>query len=165
MGLSDKVKRTADKLYNKYMDDASTFVDRYGSEAHHVMKGRAINLAKSMVENQNKQKIKEMIKTVLTKRPVEEINSAEFIQTRKPVEDKEINPIDVIKMDVPLLIRLLEYAKEDAKTDMDLHAVAENLIELSKESRVLDMTDYDSIITPDSEINELVKKVLHKLKV
>jgi hypothetical protein len=97
-------------------------------------------------------KIKEMIKSALTKGPVEEINSAEFVQTRKPIKDKEKNPIDVIKLDVPLLIRLLEYAKEDAQTDMDLHTVAENLTILSQNDRVLDMTDYDSIISPDLEI-------------
>ena len=65
--------------------------------------------------------------------------------------EKEKNPIDTITLDVPLMIRLLEYAREDAKTDMDLHKVAENLIQLSKEGRLLDMTDYNSIIEPDSE--------------
>jgi hypothetical protein len=35
-----------------------------------------------------------------------------------------MNPKDIIKLDIPLLIRLLEYAREDAKTDMDLHNVA-----------------------------------------
>jgi hypothetical protein len=32
-----------------------------------------------------------------------------------------MNPKDTITVDVPLFIRLLEYAREDAKTDMDLH--------------------------------------------
>jgi hypothetical protein len=35
-----------------------------------------------------------------------------------------MNPKDIIKLDVPLFIRLLEYAREDAKSDMDLHKVA-----------------------------------------
>lgn len=168
MELSDEVAKKADELYNQYLKDPkfrSSFTNRYGkAKAHKIMRGRAINLAKSMVEKEQQQRIKEMIKSALLKGPVEEINSAEFIQTRKPIEDKEINPIDIIKMDVPLLIRLLEYAKEDAKTDMDLHVIAENLIELSKTNRVLDMTDYNSIIAPDSEINELVKTVMRKLK-
>jgi hypothetical protein len=38
-----------------------------------------------MSEKENKQKIKEIIKQALTKSSVEEINSAEYIQTRKPV--------------------------------------------------------------------------------
>lgn len=151
MALSNEVIKKADELYNQYMKNKSALIKRYGAEAPKVMRGRAIKLAKNMVEKEQKQKIKEMIKSALTKGPVEEINSAEFVQTRKPVKDKEKNPMDVIKMDVPLLIRLLEYAREDAKADMDLHSVAENLIELSKNDLVLTMTDYDSIVSPDSE--------------
>jgi hypothetical protein len=56
------------------------------------------------------------------------------------------NPKDVIKLDVPLLIRMLEYAREDAKTDMDLHDVAENLISLSANGQTLDMNHYNKIV-------------------
>jgi len=57
-----------------------------------------------------------------------------------------VNDPDVIQLNVPLMIRLLEYAKEDAKTDMDLHMVAENLIDLSEEGEVLDMESYEDIV-------------------
>lgn len=57
-----------------------------------------------------------------------------------------INECDVIKVDVPLLIRLLEYAREDASTDVELHKVAANLIELCEEGQVLTMHDYEAII-------------------
>jgi len=57
------------------------------------------------------------------------------------------NPQDKITVDVPLLIRLLEYAKEDAKTDMDLHDLAEKLIAASSEGRTLTMADYDSLVS------------------
>ena len=54
----------------------------------------------------------------------------------EPQENVEVIPeadaTDVVKMDVPLLLRMMEYAREDAKTDMDLHDVAERMIELSK---------------------------------
>jgi hypothetical protein len=59
--------------------------------------------------------------------------------------DEDTNPQDEITMDVPLLIRLLEYAKEDAKTDMDLHNVAERLIKLSGQG-CLSMDQYDAIV-------------------
>jgi hypothetical protein len=59
---------------------------------------------------------------------------------------EDINPIDVVKVDVPLLIRLMEYAKEDASTDMDLHDVAERLVELSKTGNTLTMDNYETII-------------------
>jgi len=62
---------------------------------------------------------------------------------QEPIID---NPEDVVKIDIPLLIRLLEYAREDAKTDMDLHNVTEMLINLSKEGATLSMDQYDQIV-------------------
>jgi hypothetical protein len=64
----------------------------------------------------------------------------------KQAEPAENNPKDVIQLDVPLMIRLLEYAREDAKTDMDLHNVAEQLIALSSEGNTLSMDHYDDIV-------------------
>jgi hypothetical protein len=59
--------------------------------------------------------------------------------------ESDENSIDTVTVDVPLLIRLLEYAREDAQTDMDLHNVAERAIELSQEGRTLTMDDYNKI--------------------
>jgi hypothetical protein len=53
---------------------------------------------------------------------------------------------DIVKLDVPLFIRLLELAREDVKQDADLHDVAEAVIKLSQEG-VVTMADYDSIVT------------------
>jgi hypothetical protein len=55
------------------------------------------------------------------------------------------NPLDTITMDMPLFIRMLEWAKEDAESDMDLHRAAENAVNLH--AAILSMKDYDSIIT------------------
>ena len=52
---------------------------------------------------------------------------------------------DIVKLDVPLFIRLLELAREDVKQDADLHDVAEAVIKLSQED-VATMADYDSIV-------------------
>jgi hypothetical protein len=66
-----------------------------------------------------------------------------------------MNPKDTITVDVPLFIRLLEYAREDAKTDMDLHDLADNIIDLSEEGEVLTMDDYNAIVgTSEEEIAE-----------
>ena len=66
-----------------------------------------------------------------------------------------MNPKDIISVDVPLFIRLLEYAREDAQTDMDLHNVADNIIDLSEEGRVLSMDNYNEIVgTTEEEIAE-----------
>ena len=155
--LTPRELELKNQLYNQYKQSKEKFIKDYGGEAEAVMTGRAIKLAKNMSEKESKQKIKEMIKQALKKSPIEEINSAEYVQTRKPVapiEAKEKNPEDMIMMDVPLLIRMLEYAREDAKTDMDLHFVAKNLIKLSKNGTTLTMDDYDAIITPDEAKND-----------
>ena len=65
------------------------------------------------------------------------------------------NPKDIISVDVPLFIRLLEYAREDAQTDMDLHDVAENIISLAAPGKTLTMADYDSIIGSQENIDEI----------
>jgi hypothetical protein len=52
---------------------------------------------------------------------------------------------DIVKLDVPLFIRLLELAREDVKEDADLHDVAEAVIKLSQEG-VATMADYDQIV-------------------
>jgi hypothetical protein len=59
------------------------------------------------------------------------------------------NPTDKLTIDVPLFIRLLEYAKEDAKTDMDLHKATEKALALSETGKTLTMADYDDIVKQD----------------
>lgn len=53
--------------------------------------------------------------------------------------------MDIIKLDVPLFIRLLELAREDVKDDADLHDIAEAVTKLSQRGPVT-MADYDSIV-------------------
>jgi hypothetical protein len=67
---------------------------------------------------------------------------------------EEMNPIDVVTMDVPLLIRMMEYAREDAKSDLDLHDIAEKAIALSTSGKVLTMADYGSIFGSMESLNE-----------
>ena len=66
-----------------------------------------------------------------------------------------MNPRDVITVDVPLFIRLLEYAREDAQTDMDLHDVADNIISLAASGKTLTMDDYSSIVGSQEDIAEI----------
>lgn len=61
------------------------------------------------------------------------------------------NEEDVIKLNVPLMIRMLEYAREDIERDVDLHIIVENLIELSEEGDVLTMKHYPDIIQTESK--------------
>ena len=68
-------------------------------------------------------------------------------------KDSTENPQDVLKLNVPLFIRLIEYAREDAETDMDLHDIAERLTKLSLKGSLLTMADYDSIVIPKKVVN------------
>ena len=61
---------------------------------------------------------------------------------------------DIIAVDVPLFIRLLEFAREDAGDDMDLHEVAERAIEAVKARGVLSMDDYETLVPPKEELDE-----------
>lgn len=53
--------------------------------------------------------------------------------------------MDVIKVDVPLFLRLLELAREEVKQDADLHDIAEAVAKMSQKE-VLTMDDYDAIV-------------------
>ena len=75
---------------------------------------------------------------------------------------KQFNPSDKITLDVPLFIRLLEYAREDAKTDMDLHNVAEKAIAASETGKTLTMAEYNSLVAGNSEDQQMdeVKRMI-----
>ena len=53
------------------------------------------------------------------------------------------NPIDNVVLSVPLFIRLLEWAYEDAKSDVELHILTENIL---ANGRPLSTEDYESLL-------------------
>ena len=64
------------------------------------------------------------------------------------------NPKDIVKLDVPLLIRILEFAREDASSDEELHKVASNIIDLSSVGETLGMMDYEAIMGGEEQLAE-----------
>ena len=52
------------------------------------------------------------------------------------------NP-EIVKMNVPLLIRAFEHVREDIKSDIDLHKFVEKII--AQNGKVLTMSDYNKI--------------------
>jgi len=153
--LTSRELAIKNQLYNQYKENKNSFLKKYGAEAENVMTGRAIKLAKQMAQKENQQKIKEAIRKALMS-PIEEmeaeeeINSLDYIQNRQPVD---YNFDSTISLSIPLLIRMMEYAKEDAKTDMDLHFATENMIQLAKTKKSLHMDDYESIVSPYIKID------------
>lgn len=69
-----------------------------------------------------------------------------FSKSNSLLRATQENEEDVVKLNIPLVIRLLEFAREDATEDADLHLVVENLIELSADGSVLEMEDYEDIV-------------------
>jgi hypothetical protein len=82
------------------------------------------------------------------------VNSLPAPDIDESINEADINPVDTIELDVPLLLRMMEYAREDAKTDMDLHDVTEKMISLSKTGQGLSMKDYESIVGDDENLGE-----------
>lgn len=64
------------------------------------------------------------------------------------------NPKDIAKLDAPLLIRLLEFAREDASSDEELHRVASNILDLSSVGETLGMMDYEAIMGGEEQLAE-----------
>ena len=55
---------------------------------------------------------------------------------------------NVVRMTLPLFIRLLEYAHEDAKSDIDLHQIAERA---SQCSGIMDTDEYSKLVPQDKK--------------
>ena len=95
----------------------------------------------------------EFIKSLTKKTVVQESISYEDALLARLEKEADraanIDKIDTVTMDVPLLIRVFELVREDVKTDMDLHNLVERLIAL-KEKGVLTMDDYETISAAQS---------------
>jgi hypothetical protein len=89
------------------------------------------------------------------KQHANKLNKMKFFPKEKFNEAKKEDKVDTITMDVPLFIRMLEYSREDAAEDMDLHDVTEKAISLGKERGILQMDDYDEIIDTTEKVNEV----------
>ncbi len=72
----------------------------------------------------------------------------------KLAEAKKEDAIDTITMDVPLFLRILEYSREDAQKDIDLHDVTDKAISLGKERGILSMEDYEEIVGDTEKVDE-----------
>lgn len=124
-------------------------------EQHHWF----ISRIKLMEEKPTPEKIKEFCNKLIEHIKLEEYLMNKFKQDPFKNTDMENqptnNPKDAVTMNIPLLIRTLELAREDMETDAELHHMVERLIEL-KDKEVLTMDDYNFI--EGVENNPKVKK-------
>lgn len=117
------------------------------AEAHERSKDRARQLAE-IVSNKINEGVPRLSKHISqSKLPPDAINrrAKNFAQKRLKYSE-ETEGVDSVTLDIPLLIRLMEFAREDAADDMVLHKVAERLIGMGEEGQSLSMSDYDDIV-------------------
>ena len=145
--LSTRELELKNQLYSQYKSNKKEFVKNYKDKAEQVMIGRVIKTAKSMASKEQKKRISEMIKASLANGPAEEINSMEYVQNRNPI-DNEKNPMDAVRMDIPLLLRVMKFDKEDIVSN----------------TNKCGCIDKCGCTDEENQINELVKKVMTKLK-
>ncbi len=63
------------------------------------------------------------------------------------IQELKTNPEDKIVVDVPLFIRLLEFSREEAKDDQQLHFVTDRLLKLHQQGiETLTMDDYAKVV-------------------
>ena len=147
------------------LQNKRSLVKKYGKDAEKVMYGIATKQAKIKQEAMNLENIKGMIEAALQNPKKADLNKdgklsdyeekrGAAIEKAMVKEEEQPDAIDIITLDVPLFIRMLEYAKEDAADDMDLHDVATKTIALSKQKGILSMEDYDDLIPAETPIAE-----------
>ena len=144
-----------------------SLVKQYGKDAEKVMYGIATKQAKNKQEAMNLGNLKGMIEAALKNPDKADLNKdgklsdyekkrGAAIEKAMVKEEEQPDAIDTVTLDVPLFIRMLEYAKEEAADDMDLHELATKTIALSKQRGILSMEDYDTLIPPTDQIDENV---------
>lgn len=56
---------------------------------------------------------------------------------------------NTIWLDVPLMLRIMEYSKTEAKSDEELHEIVERMFEMCCDHKPLSMENYAAIVTPE----------------
>ncbi len=131
-------------------------VEQEMSESAERTKERAKELAE-IVSSKLNEGVPRLSKHISqSKLPPDALNRrAKHFASKRLKYSEETEGVDSVTLDVPLMIRLLEYSREDASNDMDLHNIAERLIELSQKVDVISMEHYDAIVT--GEIDESLR--------
>lgn len=68
------------------------------------------------------------------------------------MQQSYVNEEDIIRLSVPVFLRITEYAKDYKNlTDDDLHFMAERLIELCKHGYTVTMNNFSGVIPHDKQ--------------
>jgi hypothetical protein len=76
--ISNAVLDRAEGIYQAMKKNKKKFIKRYKKEAQNVMRGRAMNIAKSQVQTMNEDRLKALIKKSLSTPPTKESFSKKY---------------------------------------------------------------------------------------
>jgi hypothetical protein len=138
--VSTEVRYAMDH-YNNYKPNTSTKIKDYSLFKEYISESER-SLAKRAEEKTAKfaPKAKQLAARVME-------DSGIDVQTM--YNSKRTDKLDTVTLDIPLLIRLLEYSREEIKTDAQLHILADKLIRASKMNDVLTMKQYSRLVPQD----------------
>jgi len=76
--ISKAILDRAEDIYQAMKGNRRNFAKKYKKEAENVMRGRAMNIAKSQVQTMNEDRLKEIVKKRLSTPPIKEKFSKEY---------------------------------------------------------------------------------------
>lgn len=90
------------------------------------------------------------------------VNAHKEVRTtdgKKILHAEAVDKKDTITFDIPLLIRVLEFAREELKSDIDLHQMVERLLNMRSQG-TLSMDEYQKIVKEEwDQLNEVSKEL------
>ena len=149
-----KVSHSKSNEFKKWKQDHEglQFEDSSDSVSEGILKNVKRWVSNKDAESRSGQEVSKMMSAQQTgdvKTATKHMNRYKKLSAlTKEETDKE----DTVTLDIPLMIRMLEYAREDAKTDMDLHNVVSKLIQI-RNNGVLTMKDYDFLVKLKEDID------------
>jgi hypothetical protein len=149
----------SDKFYDEFEDIVDLFnlkgvVKSSMNEAEEKYSVKPSKKGFSVIKTSTGSEITSFDTEEKAKQHAEKLNKMKFIPKEKFNEAKSEDKVDTITMDIPLFLRMLEYAREDAEQDLDLHDVTEKANKLGKERGILQTDDYEEIVGTTEEIKE-----------
>lgn len=133
--VSKAILDRAEDVYQAMKGNRRNFIKNYKKGAEDVMRGRAMNIAKSQVQTMNEERLKEIIKKRLSTKPgtLDEKKSKDFPDL---TGDGKVTKADILKGRGVKLKEELDYEGEMAKSEL------RNIIQNAEE--LFNMLDEDT---------------------
>lgn len=127
--VEEEFAESQDRYKDRARQLAERVIEAGGNYGHHSNFNRHVSQSKSPPEH-----IMNMAK------------KGAKVSSKRRYQSEEKESVDSVTMDIPLLVRLMEFAREDANSNTILHKMVERLIEMSEEGQSLSMSDYEDIV-------------------